>query len=169
MANPLVPKYAFFVSGTGRHTDRLHAFEKALLSAGPIAHNLVTVSSILPASCEIVSPDKGFSMLTLGQITFCVMARQDTDRKGEYASAAVGTVIARSKEQIGYISEYHGDATGPNAAKEIAQRLATEMYETKFNASIQDLDVERITASAASIQNPGGIWVSAVALCIFVL
>ena len=170
MTNALVPTHAFFVSGTGQHPDRLHAFEKALLSAGPIAHNLVAVSSILPAGCKIISADEGFKMLTLGQITFCVMARQDTNKIGEYASAAVGTILPKNEKQIGYISEYHGNAEGPDAAKEIAKRLAAEMYETKFNASIQDLNVDRIEATAASIQQPeNGNWVSAVALCIFVL
>src|SRR5262245_27996676 len=139
MATNMVPRYAFFVSGTGQHKDRLHAFENALLSAGPIAHNLVTVSSILPAGCEIISPEKGFPMLTPGQSTFCVMARQDTNEPWEHASAAVGTIIAKDKNRIGYISEYHGNAEGVAESKEIAKRLATEMYETKFRASVADL------------------------------
>jgi len=170
MTNKLVPKYAFFVAGTGQHTDRLRAFEKALLSAGPIAHNLVAVSSILPAGCEIINPNKGFRKLRQGQITFCVMARQDTNEPNAYASAAVGVVKVKDKKQIGYISEYHGDAPGKNAAERITKRLAIEMFEAKFNTSIQNLDIEVVKSTTASIKQPGNrSWVSAVALCIFVL
>lgn len=165
-----VPKYAFFVSGTGCHKDKLQAFEQALLDAGPIAHNLVAVSSILPAGCEVISPEKGFSMLTPGEITFCVMARQDTNQKDEFASAAVGVVKTDDKNKIGYLSEYHGDTEGEEETEKIAKRLAIEMFETKFNVSSKDLNLELFQASVASIQQPGDDrWVSAVAICFLVL
>ena len=166
----LVPRSAFFVAGTGTHPDRLHAFEKALQNAGPIAHNLVAVSSILPAGCKIIPPDKGFEMLTLGAITFCVMAREDTDVAGRWASASVGVVKVNDPSQIGYLSEYHGDAPGTLETVKISQRLALEMFETKFNISAHDVELEKIDGATASIQHPGGdCWMSAVALCIFVL
>lgn len=168
--NDFIPKYAFFISGTGGHADRLQAFDQALLAAGPLAHNLVTVSSIMPAACEIISPEEGFKKLTPGQITFCVMARQDTNTPNEHASAAVGVVKTEDPTKFGYISEYHGDAEGEDAAREIAVRLAVEMYERKINASVQDLAMERMEATATSIKQPGdATWVSAVAICIFVM
>jgi len=168
--NDFVPKYAFFISGTGSHADRLQAFDQALLDAGPLAHNLVTVSSIMPAACEVIGPEEGFQRLTPGQITFCVMARQDTNVTNEYASAAVGVVKTEDPAKFGYISEYHGDAAGSDAAKEIAVRLAIEMYERKIKTAVKDLAMERMEATAASIKQPGdATWVSAVALCIFVI
>ena len=163
----LVPKYAFFVAGTGNHHDRLQAFDRALLAAGPLAHNLVTVSSIMPARCKIISPGEGFAMLTAGQITFCVMARQDTDQPGTFASAAVGSVKLEDPQKFGYISEYHGYAAGKQEAEAVAKRLAVEMFEEKTGIKVKDGDAN---ATAASIQHPGDdSWVSAVAICIFVL
>lgn len=166
----LVPKYAFFVAGIGNHHDRLQAFDRALLNAGPLAHNLVTVSSIMPAGCKIISPDEGFGMLTAGQITFCVMARQDTNQHGEFASAAVGSVKSEDPQKFGYISEYHGNAQGQQEAETIAERLAVEMFEMKTGIQIKDNNASIVHATGASIQHLGrDSWVSAVALCIFVL
>ena len=166
----MVPKFAFFVSGTGTHTDRLQAFERALLAAGPVAHNLVAVSSILPVGCEIISPEKGFPMLTQGEITFCVMAREDTNEKGRYASAAVGVVKTDDQKQIGYLSEYHGNTEGDAETEAIAKRMAIEMFEAKFNVLRKNVNMEFFHATTASIQQPGdNSWVSAVAICFFVL
>ena len=166
----LTPKHAFFVAGTGRHLDKLHAFEKALLSAGPIAHNLVAVSSILPANCTIIKPDEGFGMLTQGAITFCVMAREDVCKESQYASASVGVVKLKKLDRIGYLSEYHGSAAGEEETATISKRLATEMFETKFGVRTRETDLERLDGATASIKHHGGeCWVSAVALCIFVL
>lgn len=166
----LVPRYAFFAAGTGTHFDQLHAFEKALLSAGPIAHNLVAVSSILPVGCKIISPEQGFKKLTLGAITFCVMAREDVNEPGEHASASVGVVKMKKPNHIGYLSEYHGQARGKEETAAIAKRLAVEMFETKFSCDTAELDLDHIEGATASIKHPGDTsWVSAVALCIFVL
>ncbi|MSU74254.1 pyruvoyl-dependent arginine decarboxylase [Candidatus Kaiserbacteria bacterium] len=166
----LVPKHAFFIAGTGTHRDRLQAFDQALLSAGPLAHNLVAVSSIMPAGCTVISPEEGFKMLTAGQITFCIMARQDTNQRNAFASAAVGLVKVKDPTKFGYISEYHGDASGKQEAETIAKRLAVEMFETKTGIPIKDNDVDVIHATTASIQQPGdNSWVSAVSLCIFIL
>lgn len=168
MNEKLVPKYAFFVSGSGKHKDRLQAFDRALLSAGPIAHNLVTVSSILPAGCKIVSPGEGFAMLTPGQITFAVMAKADTNQEGEYASAAVGVVSTKDPQEIGYISEYHGNAHGKEETGEIAKKLAIEMYETKLGVKREELDLAFHESTTASVQcTDAEEWACAVALCIF--
>lgn len=170
MSISMVPKFAFFVSGVGMHEDRLQAFEKALLAAGPFAHNLVTVSSIMPAGCEIITPEEGFAKLIAGEITFCIMARQDTDKPLEHASAAVGIVKVKDTTKFGYISEYHGAAAGTDEAEKIAQRLAVEMYEAKTGTLIKNLAMDRVQAAAASIQHPEEeCWVSAVSLCVFVL
>src|SRR3989344_876499 len=169
MKKALVPRFAFFVSGTGKHDDRLQAFDKALLSAGPLAHNLVSVSSIFPAGCKVISAQKGFSMLTPGQITFCIMARQETNQFGDVASAAVGLAIKNNKN-FGYISEYHGAAKNVSEAKLIAEKLAKEMFARKISVDSENLKLEMIQATSASITcDKKNEWVCAVALCIFVL
>ncbi len=170
MSERLLPRYAFFIAGTGRHTERLQAFDRALIDAGPLAHNLVTVSSILPAKCKIISPKEGFKMLIPGQITFCVMARQDTNELSEVASAAIGSVRAKNINTFGYISEYHGNVTSKKEAETIAKKLATEMFLKKLSSSKGSPDLESAHAVSASIkQTNGNEWVCAVALCVFVL
>ena len=169
MSTKLLPTHAFFIAGKGKHRDRLQAFDRALLDAGPIAHNLVPVSSILPAKCKIIKPGKGFGMLTLGQITFCVMAKEDTNKKNHVASAAVGVVKPKKSKSFGYISEYHGNTNGITRTKMVARQLAIELYANKFNKSATGAGLEFADATAASIRNTGGgEWVCAVALCVFV-
>lgn len=170
MPPKLVPRYAFFVAGSGAHRDRLQAFEKALRSAGPFAHNLVAVSSILPPGCTVVPADEGFDMLTTGEITFCVMARQETNSAMEFASAAVGWVRSRASTKFGYISEYQGQAQDVTEAENIAKRLAVELFESRTSAEVENHGHTPPEAIAASIQQTGtDLWVSAVALCVFVL
>ncbi len=170
MSNNFLPKYAFFISGTGQHVDHLQAFDRALIAAGPLAHNLVCVSSIIPAECKIITPEEGFPMLTPGQITFCVMARQDTNQAGEIASASVGMAKLKDSKQFGYISEFHSTTLGKDAVDEKARTLALEMLSVKKGVSASELDIEILHATTASIAHPGGDeWVSAVALCIFVI
>jgi arginine decarboxylase len=51
----LVPKEIFLTKGVGRHKYRLKSFEEALRKAGVAQQNLVSVSSILPPGCKIIS------------------------------------------------------------------------------------------------------------------
>ena len=170
MSKHMVPVKAFFISGVGQHKDKLQAFDQALLAAGPLVHNLVSVSSILPAGCEIISKEEGLALLTPGEITFCVMARQDTNKPGEWASSAVGVLNERGTQEVGYLSEFHGTTEGNEKTAEEAKRLAEEMYLTKMGKSKESLDLDFHKATTASIQHPGDEgWVCAVAFCIFIL
>jgi len=60
-ANPMrkVPTAVFFTKGRGIHKDYLTSFELALRDAGIADLNLVSVSSILPPHCKIVSRLEG--------------------------------------------------------------------------------------------------------------
>ena len=83
MANhPMVPTHAFFTKGVGVHKNKLQSFELALRAAGIEKQNLVYVSSIYPPNCELLSLEEGVKALHPGQITFCVMARNQTNEKG---------------------------------------------------------------------------------------
>ena len=75
----MVPKKLFLTKGVGVHKDKLASFELALRNAGIEKCNLVYVSSILPPNCKIVSKEEGLKLLNPGQITFCVMARLETN------------------------------------------------------------------------------------------
>ena len=54
-----VPKRMFLTKGTGKHRERLASFEMALRNAGIAAFNLVSVSSIYPPDCKIISREVG--------------------------------------------------------------------------------------------------------------
>ncbi|MCP4746674.1 MAG: hypothetical protein GY874_11135 [Desulfobacteraceae bacterium] len=45
----------FFTKGAGYHRDKLQSFELALRNAGIEKCNLVTVSSIFPPDCKIIT------------------------------------------------------------------------------------------------------------------
>jgi arginine decarboxylase len=102
-----IPKSVFLTRGIGVHRHLLNAFEYALRDADIEQQNLVTVSSILPPGCELITPAAGIATLSPGEITFCVIARAETDERGRRIAAGIG--LARSKEsaRYGYISEHH--------------------------------------------------------------
>jgi arginine decarboxylase len=133
LANPLsyVPKSMFFTKGKGIHKDQLTSFELALRNAQISDLNLVTVSSIKPPGCKIVSIQEGRSHLIPGQITFAIIARASTNEPNRLIAASIG--LARPADDAskhGYLSEYH--TTGENAQKagDYAEDMAMEMLAT---------------------------------------
>ena len=85
-----VPRYMLFTKGVGVAKEKLASFENALRNAR-IAHlNLVTVSSIFPPHCNIIDIDNGLKRLEPGEITHCVMAREESREPGRRLVAAVG-------------------------------------------------------------------------------
>ncbi len=126
----LVPKKVFFTSGVGRHTEYLESFEVALRNAGIEKYNLVTVSSILPPQCLIVSKEEGLKELSPGQIVFCVMSRNSADEPSRLITSSVGCAIPKDISTHGYISEHHAFGQTKAAAGKYAEQLARSMYHT---------------------------------------
>lgn len=126
----LVPKKVFFTSGVGRHTEYLESFEVALRNAGIEKYNLVTVSSILPPQCRIVSKEEGLAELSPGQIVFCVMSRNSADELSRLITSSVGCAIPKDISKHGYISEHHAFGQTKAAAGKYAEQLARSMYHT---------------------------------------
>src|SRR6202047_1830314 len=85
-----IPKSVFLTRGIGVHRHLLSAFEYALRDADIEQQNLVTVSSILPPGCELIAPAAGIATLSPGEITFCVMARAETNEAGRRIAAGLG-------------------------------------------------------------------------------
>ena len=84
-----IPTSLFLTSGVGTHRHRLAAFEFALRDADIEQQNLVSVSSILPARCAVITRQAGVESLKPGEITFCVMARAETDEPGRRINASI--------------------------------------------------------------------------------
>jgi arginine decarboxylase len=126
----LMPKQIFFTKGVGRHKDKLASFELALRKAGIEKCNLVYVSSIFPPQCEIIPKARGVNKIKPGQITFCVMARQETNEPNRLISAAVGLAVPKRKDHYGYLSEHHSYGETARKAGDYAEDLAATMLAT---------------------------------------
>jgi arginine decarboxylase len=123
----IIPKRMFFTKGVGHHRNKLQSFELALRDAGVEICNLVTISSIYPPKCKIISKTEGLKNLMPGQITFVVMARQETNEPARLVHAAVGLARPMNKEQYGYISEHHGFGQNSQQSGDFAEDLAATM------------------------------------------
>ncbi|HKU49958.1 MAG TPA: arginine decarboxylase, pyruvoyl-dependent [Nitrososphaera sp.] len=131
-ANPFlyVPKMMFFTKGKGTHKDYLTSFELALREAEIADLNLVSVSSILPPHCKIVSRQEGRKYLKSGQVTFAIMARSATNEPNRLIAAAVGLARAVDESQYGYLSEHHTYGETGQKAGDYAEDMAMEMLAT---------------------------------------
>ncbi|MFH0892591.1 arginine decarboxylase, pyruvoyl-dependent [Candidatus Falkowbacteria bacterium RIFOXYB2_FULL_47_14] len=121
------PKKLFLTKGVGVHKHKLASFEVALRAAGIEKCNLVYVSSILPPNCKIISAKQGIEELKPGQITFCVMARMETNEPNRLVTASIGIAVPKDKNSYGYLSEHHGYGEKPKQAGDYAEDLAATM------------------------------------------
>ncbi|MDH5803561.1 MAG: arginine decarboxylase, pyruvoyl-dependent [Gemmatimonadota bacterium] len=129
-AKALVPSTAFLTKGIGRHKEKLTSYEMALREAGIAQFNIVTVSSIFPPHCKLVTPSKGLQMMYPGQIVFAVQARAETNEPSRRATASIGLAIPKDRDHHGYISEHHTFGMGREPAGEYAEDLAASMLAT---------------------------------------
>jgi len=178
---PLVPTRMFLTKGVGHHKEELRSFELALRDAGIEKCNLVTVSSIFPPNCKIISRSRGLKLLQPGEITHCVMARLASNEPRRLLAASVGLAVPADREHYGYISEHHahgqtmrvaGDYAEDLAAAMLASTLGIELDPDKnwdekrevFRTSGKIIKTSNITQSAV-IRNGG--WTTVVAAAVF--
>ena len=176
-----VPQKIFFTKGVGVHKDKLASFELALRDAGIEKCNLVYVSSIYPPNCKIISKEEGLPQLQSGQITFCVMAKSETNEPNRLISAAVGLAIPKDTANYGYLSEHHAFGETAKKSGEYAEDLAASMLATtlgiEFNpeqaweereqiykASGQVFKTTNISQSAEG--NKDGLWTTVITVAI---
>jgi arginine decarboxylase len=117
----------FLTKGVGVHRHALTAFEFALRDADIEQQNLVYVSSILPPRCEVIGREDGVELLRPGDITFCVLARSETNEFGRHVYASLGLARPADPDMYGYISELHGYGKTAEASGEEAEDLAATM------------------------------------------
>ena len=125
-----VPTKIFFTKGVGRHRDSRSSFEAALRSAGIEICNLVTVSSIYPPGCKMISRQQGLKEISAGQITFAVMARNSTNEPNRLIASSIGVAIPENGNQYGYLSEHHPFGVKEKIAGDYAEDLAAQMLAT---------------------------------------
>lgn len=177
----MVPIKLFLTKGVGVHKDKLASFELALRNAGIEKCNLVYVSSILPPNCKIISKEEGIQLLKPGQITFCVMARSETNEPNRLISASIGIAVPKDSNHYGYLSEHHsfgetakksGDYAEDLAATMLATTLGVEFNpdtaweerEQVYKSSGQIIKATNITQSAEA--NKDGLWTTSIAAAV---
>lgn len=176
-----VPTKIFFTKGVGRHRDYLSSFEATLRNAGIEICNLVTVSSIYPPGCKIISRQQGLKEISTGQITFAVMARNSTNEPNRLIASSIGVAIPANGNQYGYLSEHHPFGVKEKIAGDYAEDLAAQMLATtlgvEFNAEVDWNEREQvfkmsgkivktlnITQTAAGDKN--GLWTTVLAVAV---
>lgn len=178
----MVPRKVFFTKGVGVHKDKLASFELALREAGIETCNLVYVSSILPPKCRVISKKDGIKLLKPGQITFCVMARSETNEPNRLIAAAIGMAMPKDKSNYGYLSEHHTFGETAKKAGDYAEDLAATMLATtlgiEFDAEQAWKEREQIYKASGHIfktqnicqsaeGNKDGLWTTAIAAAVF--
>ncbi|HET6581419.1 MAG TPA: arginine decarboxylase, pyruvoyl-dependent [Methanoregula sp.] len=178
----IVPTKIFFTKGVGVHKDRLASFELALRKAGIEKCNLVYVSSIFPPNCRQISRSEGLKQLMPGGITFCVMARNDTNEPNRLVSSAIGLALPKDTEEYGYLSEHHAHGETQEKTGEYAEDLAATMLATTlgiefdvnlawqereqiYKASGKIIKTKHVCQSAEGDKN--GLWSTVIAAAVF--
>jgi len=173
----------FLTKGVGIHKEKLTSFEEALRSAGIAYCNLVSVSSILPPDCKIIPRKRGEKLLNPGEITYCVMARTDTNERSRLISSSVGVAVPSGRKyNYGYLSEHHAYGETDEEAGEYTEDLAAQMLATtlgiKFDPNVawnerkqvfkmggDIVRTQNITQSAIGKPN---LWTTVVACAVFI-
>jgi arginine decarboxylase len=180
----MIPKKVFLTKGVGVHKDKLSSFEVALRSAGIEKCNLVYVSSIFPPNCKILSRAAGTKLLRAGQITYCVMSRNETNEPNRLVSASIGIATPADHSNYGYISEHHAFGEKAAVSGEYAEDLAATMLATTlgipfdpnlawderkqfYRASGHIFKTKQICQSTEG--NKDGLWTTVLASAVFIM
>ncbi|UCF50186.1 MAG: arginine decarboxylase, pyruvoyl-dependent [Thermoplasmatales archaeon] len=179
----MVPKKLFFTKGVGRHKHELQSFELALRNAGIEKCNLVSVSSIVPKNCKIMTREKGVPLLKPGEITYCVMSRNKTNEPNRLVGASIGVATPKEKNSYGYISEHHSFGEKAQKAGDYAEDLAATMLATTLGL---DFDIDkawderkqeykmsgRFVRTQSIVQtakgDKNGLWTTVIAAAVFI-
>ena len=180
-----VPKIMFLTKGKGLHKDYLTSFELALRDAEIADLNLVSVPSIKPPQCKIVSRQEDRKYLMPGQIVFTILARSSTNEPNRLIAASIG--LARPADddtQYGYLSEHHSSGETAQKAGDYTEDMAMEMLATtlglpndptltwdqreeQWKLSGKIYKTQNITQSAEG--NKDGLWTTVVSAAILIL
>ena len=179
----MVPKKIFLTKGVGKDKEKLTSFERALRNAGIAHFNFVSISSIFPPHCKLISRKEGLSLLKPGQIAFTVLSRNCTNEPHRLITASVGMAIPKDRNQYGYLSEHEGFGETDTKAGDYAEDLAATMlatiigvefdpdssYDEKkevWKMSGEIVKTTNITQSAIGEKN--GLWTTVIAAAVFV-
>jgi arginine decarboxylase len=173
----------FLTKGVGYHKYKLKSFEDALRQAGVAQQNLVTVSSILPPKCKVISRNEGLRYLVPGSVCFCVLARTETDEPGRIIASSIGVAVPKDRDNWGYLSEVHEYGMTKPEAADMAEDLAAGMLATTLGLELDPgkawSEKEQTYKSSGLIVRTSNItqtakgkkdeWTTTIALAVFIL
>lgn len=179
----LVPNKIFLTKGVGRHREKLASFEMALRDAGIHAVNFVQVSSIFPPGCKQVSKEQGLKAIKPGEITFIVMARNQTDETHRLVSASVGMAIPADSKSYGYLSEHHAYGATDEEAGDYAEDIAAQMLATTLGITFDEAaswderqeqwklsnEIVKTTNITQSAIGQRGVWTTVISAAVLLL
>lgn len=179
----LVPNRIFLTKGVGRHREKLASFEMALRDAGIHAVNYVQVSSIFPPGCKQISKEQGLKSIKPGEITFIVMARNQTDETHRLVSASVGMAIPADPKSYGYLSEHHAYGATDEEAGDYAEDIAAQMLATTLGIAFDEAsswderqeqwklsnEIVKTTNITQSAIGQRGVWTTVISAAVLLL
>ena len=168
----MIPTKMFFTKGVGVHKYKLASFELALRAAGIEKCNLVPVSSIFPPGCKLIPRETGTSLLKPGQITFVVMARNETSEPNRHISAAIGLAMPKEGECHGYLAEYTSSEEAAKAgdhAEELAATMLSMTLGAEPDSEAVKKKITRTSISQSAEGDKDGLWTTVVAVAVFIM
>ncbi len=182
--NMFVPKQVFFTKGMGKHKNKLNSFELALRNAGVEKYNLVSVSSILPPNCKIVSREKGLEGLSPGQIVFVVLAQNSSNEPNRLISASIGAAIPKDRSRHGYLSEHHDFGMKEKVCGDYAEDMAAEMLASTLGIDFdpdasydEKKEIWKIhghvyktrNTTQSAVCDKNGLWTTVISAAVFIM
>jgi arginine decarboxylase len=169
----MIPTKMFFTKGVGVHKDKLASFELALRMAGIEVCNLVRVSSIFPSGCRLISKEAGLGLLKPGQITFVVMAKNETDEPNLNVSAAIGLAMPKNNDSYGYLAEHTSFEETASKARDYAEDLAATMLAMTLgiepDSEATSSKILKTSVCQSAKGNTDGLWTTVVAVAVFIM
>jgi arginine decarboxylase len=177
-----IPTSVFLTKGIGIHRHRLTSFELALRDADIEQQNLVSISSILPPRCRLISREEGVATLRPGEITFSVLARAETDEPGRRTHASIGLARPADPDMYGYIAEHHGCGMTAEQSGEYTEDLAATMLASTLGIEFDpgaawnerkklyehsQLIIDSLSITAAAEGDDAGLWTCTIAAAVF--
>jgi len=103
-------------------------------------------------AARLSTREEGVELLRPGDITFCVLARSETNEFGRHVYASLGLATPADPDMYGYISEQHGYGMTAQESGEQAEDLAATMLRHLASTLIprpRGMSVSRYTNTAA--------------------
>ncbi|MCJ7693611.1 MAG: pyruvoyl-dependent arginine decarboxylase, partial [Sedimentisphaerales bacterium] len=130
---------------------------------------------------KVISRENGIKELIPGSISFCVMARADTNEHGRLVASSIGVAIPKDRGNWGYLSEVHEHGMNSQQAGDMAEDLAAGMLGTTLGLELDPeiawsekeqaykssglfIRTTNITQTAKGIE---GLWTTTVAIAMF--